>query len=163
MAILQTSDYLKRKYEDPDGRSVDLTIIFSQNNRKGTHPPEVCLEGSGGRIVQKQLHDVTFASVDDDGRPRDVDVEVRELISENRGYQMLHLYLYKCGDSYTPNYITQQAIIFLNGIIARNAAGALIRIDVPIGKADTRVTEEARKLALEAAQAFMPQIDQGLP
>lgn len=167
MAILQTDDYLKRRYTNgrrgsSQQRDVDLTIVFSANNRKGTHPPDVCIEGSGARIVSKQMHPVTFTGIHD-GKPNEESVEVRELISEFRGYQTLHLYLYKCGDSYTPNYLTQQGIIFLNGIVARNSAGALIRVDVAIGQSDPMRVVEARKFALIALNAFLPKIDQGLP
>jgi len=105
---------------------------------------------------------VTFTGIHD-GKPNEESVEVRELISEFRGYQTLHLYLYKCGDSYTPNYLTQQGIIFLNGIVARNSAGALIRVDVAIGQSDPMRVVEARKFALIALNAFLPKIDQGLP
>ena len=168
MTILQTNDYLKRRYTNGKRtvnglpRDVDLTIVFSANNRKGTHPPEVCLEGAGGRIVSKQLHEVQYTSLKvENAKPRSL--EVRELISEMQGYQTMHFYFYKCGDSYTPNYMTQQAIIFLNGIVARNSAGALIRVDVQIGRPDPIRTTEARQFALKAIDAFLPKIDQGLP
>ena len=164
--ILQTDDYLKRRYNNgkrrDESRDVDLTIVFSANNRKGTHPPDVCLEGSGARIVHKQLHDVTFTAIHD-GKPLEETIEVRELISEQHGFQTLHLYYYKCGDSYTPNYLTQQLIIFLNGLMSRNSAGALIRVDVQIGRADSTRLAEARRFALVALQAFAPEIDRGLP
>lgn len=165
MTILQTNDYLKRRYTGGKRgqggmREVDLTIVFSANNRKGTHPPEVCLEGGGGRIVSKQMHEVNYVSLKDDSKRS---IEVRELISEVQGYQTLHMYFYKCGDSYTPNYMTQQAIIFVNGIVARNTTGALIRVDVQIGRPDPVRAAEARQFALTAIDAFIPKIDQGLP
>src|SRR5438067_461603 len=53
MDILETRDYLYRMYSDGKGAPVDLCVIFSEDNRKGTHPPEVCLEGSGSRIVMR--------------------------------------------------------------------------------------------------------------
>jgi len=168
MAILQTNDYLKRRYSNGQAssqarREVDLTIVFSANNRKGTHPPDVCIEGGGARIVSKQLHEVGFDSAKE-GQGGRRTVEMRELISEmQNGYQVLHLYLYKCGDSYTPNYLTQQMIIFLNGMVSRNSAGALIRVDVEVGRADPARLEEARQRALIAAAAFLPKIDRGLP
>ncbi len=166
MAILQTTDYLKRRYGNgrysDAKREVDLTIVFSANNRKGTHPPDVCLEGAGGRIVSKQLHEVSFESVEE-GKAVSKQVEVRELVSELQGFQTLHLYIYKCGDTYTPEYLTQQLIIFVNGLINRNSTGALIRVDVQIGRPDPLRLLEARKQALTAAAAFLPKIDQGLP
>ena len=166
MAILQTEDYLKRRYTSTidQNKFVDLTIVFSKNNRKGTHPPEVCLEGGGGRITSKQVHEIQFTGVDADDQPNQEETEIRELISVNQGYFVLHMYLYKCGESYTPNYITQQGIIFVNGFLNRNASGALIRVDVPIGFTKNEETvKAARDRALDAVNAFMPEIDKGLP
>ena len=165
--ILQTSDYLRREYvtystTGQQQDKADLTIVFSANNRKGTHPPEVCLEGSGGRVISKRVHPIEFMGIDDENKPVKRQTELRELISEKGQFQVLHMYVYKCGEAYTNSYLKQQFIIFLNGILNRNSTGALIRIDVLIGRPDAVKEEEARKLALDAAAAFMPEIDKGL-
>ena len=170
IAILQTTDGVKRRYTTPGSKEIpgigpmyiDLSVIFSANNRKGVHPPDVCLEGGGGRIVTKAFNPVTFQG-EVKGEPKEMNVEFRELVSENRGFQVLHLYIYKCGDTYTNDYLWQQAVIFLNSLTSRNSAGALIRIDVPIGRSDANATAEARRLGLAAAATFMPMIDKGLP
>lgn len=232
MTILETEDYLRRQYVREGAtpmdnhRPVNLSIIFSRNNRKGTHPPDVCIEGSGARIVEKQLLALPGSVVSRNyvleyavwvplaaggavlllviglvvrrtvvrKQPLDrlskrvagvgvvvaallfivaaalsrmesgeTTPQVRELISQQGDEHTLHWYLYKCGDAYTHDYFTQQLIIFLNGVFDRNASGALIRIDVPIGpRLGGEDEATARELAAEAATAFMPQIDQRL-
>ncbi len=158
--ILQTDDIMSRRYmvDGNEKEPVDLTIVFSANNRKGTHPPEVCFKGSGARIVDKRLNELTFTSLRD-GQELTKTIDLRELFTEHGRRKSLHLYTYKSGDSYTTSFFRQQATIFINGFIARDTAGALIRIDVPIKGGDI---ESARAKAMDAAKVFMAQIDEKL-
>lgn len=152
LAILETNDYVYRRYIDrPSRREADLLIVFSPDNRKGTHPPDVCLEGGGEQIVHKADVSVDVAGV---GR-----IVLRELVSEWNGRQMFHMYIYKCGNEYTNSYWAQQLKIVMNGIARRNTAGALIRFTVPMGNGGL---DSARELALKAARELMPAIDKGL-
>lgn len=153
LLVLETNDYVFRRYTSPYGQgTVDLLIIFSSNNRKGTHPPEVCLEAAGEHIVDKQIHRLAVDGIGE--------VDLRGLVSQANTRLEYHLYVYKCGNRYTPSFLTQQATIFLNGLTARNAAGALIRFSVP---AEHHDVDAARRLALSAASALLPKINEGLP
>ena len=153
--ILQTDDIVNLQYTAPDGASFGVMIVFSQNNRKGTHEPEVCIEGGGSRIVSKRQ-----LRVDAEGLGRSRSLPMRELISQAGGRQYLHLYVYKAGTTYTPSFFQQQLRIFLNGLLRSNSAGALIRFDVPI---EGDRTESARKLARDAVRTLMTSIDRNLP
>jgi EpsI family protein len=152
--ILETNDYVFRRYSDPKtARDVDLLIVFSPDNRKGTHPPEVCLEGGGDKVIAKREQRVQAAGMGD--------VDLQELVTQKGGTRRTyHVYVYKCGDSYTPSFFMQQMTIFFNGLVGRNAAGALIRVTVPV---DLEDVDEARALGLAAAEALLPEIDKGLP
>ena len=153
LIILEYPDYVYRRYMSPNtGDWVDLLIVFSANNRKGTHPPEVCIEGAGNKITTTQVTSMTV--------PEFGEVSMRELITQRANEQTCFLYIYKCGDKYTPSFFAQQFWIFVNGLTARNTSGALIRISV---SARTQDVEPARKLAADAASALMPYIDQKLP
>ena len=146
--ILETRDYLYRRFM-AGGQWVDFSIIFSQDNRKGTHPPDLCLEGSGGNIVYKQ--DVTVRDVPGRG-----DVRCRELITTQGIYV---LYTYKCGQEYTSSFWRQQWVIWVNGLLHSNASGALIRIVVPMQDTDP---EPARQRAAAFMRAGVPHIDKRL-
>ncbi|HVS70115.1 MAG TPA: EpsI family protein [Phycisphaerae bacterium] len=125
MDILETHDYVYRTYQDGEGAPVDLCVIFSEDNRKGTHPPDVCLEGNGSRIVMRGDRQERVA-----GTP----LTVRELVTaDGDGRYVYYAYFYKCGDSFTPSFYWQQAKIVWNGLTGQNAAGALIRYSAPIG------------------------------
>ncbi len=152
LAILQTDDYLFRHFTGEQTR-FNVLIVFSPNNRKGTHPPEVCLEGSGNDIVGKRafvLDDVVAGKR----------LRMRELIASGDTHENYHAYVYKCGSRYTNSYLIQQLLIFVNGLIESNSAGALIRFDVPVERGDV---ESARALARHVIREVMPMIDAEMP
>jgi EpsI family protein len=153
LTILETRDYLYRRFNHPPTRQwMDLMIVFSADNRKGTHPPEVCLAGAGDQVVTKNFVPLTIDGVGT--------ITMCELVTQNGTRLTYHLYIYKSGDSYTASFLRQQAMIFINGLLARNTAGAQIRFSAPVENADV---DAARALAIAAAYELMPQIDQGLP
>jgi EpsI family protein len=152
LTILETRDYLYRRYLTPGVPPVDFSIVFSRDNRKGTHPPDLCLEGGGGDIVSKEdvvLHDVA-------GRG---DVACRALVVQAGGRRDYFLYVYKCGDRYTPSFWTQQAVIFSNSLLGRNASGALIRVSTPISDSP----EAASRRSMRMLSAALPHLDRALP
>jgi EpsI family protein len=160
LLILQTDDYLSRSYEAVDGSDrFHLLVVFSPDNRKGTHPPDVCLKGAGEEVVSKRLHELS--------PPGMQSITMRELITVHKASQRksVHLYVYKCGDAYTPSFMMQQVTIFLNGLTNRNAAGALIHLTAPISPVgdEDQATAAAREKGLAAAREMLPEIDRGLP
>ncbi len=128
MQILETSDYVFRTYSDGKGNPVDLCVVFSEDNRKGTHPPDICLEGSGYRIVSRTPRDLMIA-----GTPLTVAEIVASAGTGTGPNQYVYFaYFYKCGDTFTPSFYKQQMTIVWNGLTQHNAAGALIRYSTPI-------------------------------
>jgi EpsI family protein len=150
--ILETRDYVYRTYSDGQGPPVDLCVIFSEDNRKGTHPPDICLEGAGYRIVSRQDRRVTVA-----GTP----LTLRELVTTGAGGQYVCFdYVYKCGDVFTPSFYRQQVQIVWNGLTRQNASGALIRFSTPMGRASD--IEASRARIDEVLTATFPAIRDGL-
>ena len=112
----------------------------------------MCLEGAGSQIVSKQLHKVSLPGMGD--------VTLRELVSQHNRSSLVHVYVYKAGDIYTPSFLRQQLTIFVNGLLRKNSSGALIRFDVPVKGENTA---QASKLALAAVAQLMPEINRNLP
>jgi EpsI family protein len=135
MQILETRDYVYRTYADGKDNPVDLCVVFSEDNRKGTHPPDVCLEGSGAHILSRHDRDVTI-----DG----TSFRVRELVTTSGpGKYQYFAYFYKCGNVFTPSFYQQQVQIILNGITRRNASGALIRYSTAMrNSTDLRIARD---------------------
>ncbi|MFP4105650.1 MAG: exosortase C-terminal domain/associated protein EpsI [Phycisphaerae bacterium] len=149
--VLETEDYFYRNYDDENRRSVQFCIIFSQDNRKGTHPPDLCLEGGGNDIILARDLDL---SVGDKVLP------CRELVVQSGEYLNYYLYTYRCGGHYTNSFWEQQIVIFLNGLLDRNASGALIRVSTAVRR--NRIAD-AQELSAAFLQTAVPHLDKALP
>lgn len=152
LTILETRDYLYRRYTAAGAAPLDFCVVFSMDNRKGTHPPDICLEGGGQEIVDKR--DVLVHGVEGRG-----DVACRAIVVQSGARREYFLYVYKCGNSYTPSFWGQQLTIFVNGLLARNASGALVRVSTP---ADGDL-EEAGRRSMTMLKAAIPYLDRALP
>ncbi len=154
LTILETNDYLNRVYA-PGPSVLDeirFLIVFSSDNRKGTHPPDLCIEGGGTNIVAKG--DVQISQVEGVG-----ELPCRELVAQRGPYQTYFLYTYKCGDRYTQSFWTQQLTIFANGLLRRNASGALIRVSAVVNG----TVEETRERCVRFMRTAIPHVDRKLP
>ena len=145
-AKLEHPLYLCRRYVTPGMPHVEFSIIYSLNNRKGTHPPDLCI----GNIIAKRP--VVVNGIE--GRS---EIECRELVAKPPGMREQHiLYLYKCGDTYTTSFWKQQFIILINGLLRRDASGGLIRMWTPVVNRDVK---EARRLSEEFLRVIIPYVD----
>jgi len=152
LVVLETEAALMRRYARPGREPVDFCLVFSKDNRKGTHPPDLCLEGGGQNIIYKNT--LAVANVPDIG-----EVSCRELVVQSGSRQTYYLYTYKCGRRYTDSFWLQQAVIFANGLWNRNTSGALIRVSTPV---ETGIPQ-ARARAGEFLRTGMTQINRVLP
>jgi EpsI family protein len=153
LQILETEDYLYWRYSAPRQTAVDFCVIFSADNRKGIHPPDLCLEGSGQSIVYKG--EVAVSDVPGRGA-----VVCREIVVQKGKWSEYFLYVYKCGDTYTSSFWKQQGTIFLNGLLSRNSSGALIRLSTVV---DAEGLEAARDKLKAFVREGLPLLDRALP
>jgi EpsI family protein len=150
LRILEYPAYGAKRYVGADGWVI-ASLIFSRDNRKGTHPPDVCLEGGGGEILaQKQ---VPLSGVPGRGT-----VGCREIVVQNGARRTYHLYTYKCGTSYTPSFFWQQLMIFVNGLTGRDAGGALVQVQTHVDDS----TGDARSRALGMMRQLVAVLDRDL-
>lgn len=159
LTVLENPSYLLRLYRpasDGNEPAVELSVIFSKDNRKGVHPPDLCLEGGGQDIIAKG--EVLLRHVGPLG-----DVDCRELIVQSRDSRQYFLYTYKCGSRYTTSFWVQQGVIFLNGLLNRNASGALIRAWTPINSRDQDGLARARRRTQVILAQALPRLSKKLP
>jgi len=126
-AILETRNAFARKYVDPQGNNVYLLIVYSQNNRKVSHPPEICYTGSGVDILANHLAVIHLAD-------QNLAIQANMLFLEKGEVQQVSYYWFKVGGAYTANYWRQQFLIAVNTLLGRPASSALIRVAANVGE-----------------------------
>lgn len=154
-AILETDNVFIRRYTNPQGEEVYLFIVYSQNNRKVSHPPEVCYTGSGATIVNN-VHD-SFSA--DESALKDINVN-HVTVEQGRDRQIF-FYWFKVGDTFTPNYWKQQGLIALQSFWGRPSSSALIRISAPSQNAGD--DENAVRRLKDFGRIILPYIQKHLP
>ena len=125
-----------------------LYVIYSEDNRKVSHPPEVCYLGSGVTIVEKS--DINLLGL----------IPATEFVVEKNDIRQLVVYWFKAGKLYTNQYLKQQAKIAVGRIFGKRISGALVRISVDM-KDDN--IEESRALISAFAAKIKPLLDKYVP
>jgi EpsI family protein len=137
--ILETRNLVLREYTR-GSEKVYLYIIYSQDNRKVSHPPEVCLEGSGITVVNKEKVPLELFNGEK--------IFTNELRVEKEGAVNLMLYWYKAGNYYTDNYLKQQARIALGRLTFKTTSSAMIRLSA-------EVSQDKADQAFSSIKAFL--------
>jgi len=148
--ILETKDAIMREYVNQDGESVLLALVFSMNNRKVAHPPEVCFAGSGW---ERTVRDEKIVMI------KNREIKVNSLTLQKRSDKQVVLYLYKSGNKLTSNYYSQQLNIILNGMLHKDTSSALIRISSITNSNDDKALALTEKFAGE----IIPILEKLLP
>lgn len=122
--ILETRNLILRDYKNPKGQSVYLYLIYSEDNRKVSHPPEVCFIGTGATVTDEKKVKVINSIV------------AKSLVVENKNERQLMLYWYKAGNFFTDKYLKQQWKVAMDRTFGKRTSGALIRISTAINNND---------------------------
>jgi len=151
--ILETRNLIMREYESNSGEKIYLYIVYSQDNRKVSHPPELCMEGEGMTVRGKELVKIKM--------PTGSEITANKIIVEKGNIRNLVVYWYKAGSSYMTDYIKQQIKVSLDRLRFKRTCSALIRVSaVLLNKEDER-----NKLAIikEFCQQLYPYLDKIIP
>lgn len=138
--ILETRNLFVRDYKNASGDMVTLYVVYSENNRKVTHPPELCLTGGGLTIVDKATAQLT-------GTLRAVKLTV-----EKGDARELVVYWFKAGNLNTDRYVKQQLKVVFDLLFGKRASCALIRMSA-------RVKDNNEDAALSLIKAFSAQVE----
>lgn len=128
--ILETTNLVMRQYKDPAGTSIYLYIVYSNDNRKVVHPPEVCYMGSGATVAEKGALQIS---------PR---IRANKMVTESAGGRQLVAYWYKAGQFYTDNYFQNQLKIVWRRTFGKSTSAALIRVSLDIKGGDEAAAVE---------------------
>lgn len=152
-AILETDNVFVRRYTNTKEEEVYLFIVYSQNNRKVSHPPEICYTGGGATILDSVPDSFGLAS--DDAK-----VDVNLLTVEKGRTTQIFAYWFKVGDTFTSNYWKQQGLIALKSFLGQPASSALIRISATVKNGDNA---GATKLIKRFGRQILPHLKHYLP
>ena len=115
-ALLETKNLIMRDYQDPQGRKINFYVIYSRDNRKVSHPPEICLQGDGATVVEKTPLRISPA------------INANKLVMEKKSTRELAVYWYKAGSHYTANYVDQQIRMSWDRLLGKKSSLAFIRV-----------------------------------
>jgi len=151
--ILETKNAFSRIYHSLKGEEIMLYIVYSQNNRKVSHPPEICYTGSGATILNETK--INFDLGQGNGH-----LWVNRFASELGGRKQMTYYWFKVGNSFTPNYWKQQMLIALKTLLGHPASSAIIRLSVASDESDAlkadRFVQDFTLLILSAVKQYLP-------
>lgn len=149
LTILENPAYVYRRYRQSGrGDYMDYCFLFGRENRKGIHPPDLCVEGFGQGIIQKG--DLLVSEVPGQGT-----VLCSELVIQSGSSTLYMLYTYKFGKAYTNSFWRQQWSICANNLLGREASGGLVRISTVVKSS----LPETRAMATEFLRQTIPRLD----
>lgn len=142
--ILETTNLIMRRYQNHHGQEILLYIIYSDDNRKVTHPPEICYMGSGATITDKGFLDISSKN------------KANKMIAELKDGRQLVVYWYRAGEVNTNKYFEQQLRIMARRTWRQKTSAAMIRVSAVLKDGEESATS---KLILD----FVRQIEPLLP
>ncbi len=153
-AILETRNAFVRRYTHQDGRRVYLFIVYSQHNRKVSHPPEICYTGGGAAILDDSKVSVSVPGVSDG-------LTANRVMVESGPARQLFYYFFKAGDAFTPNYWKHQILVAFKGLRGLPDGSALIRVSTDL--ADGVSEAEADRTIQDFIRTIVPVTRRFLP
>ena len=145
LAVLGASDYVLRNYRGQDGRVANYYVGYYATQRDGAtyHSPLNCLPGSGW--VMSEPGTITIAPK---GRTPFV---ANKYLIQNGEQRALLVYWYQGRGRAVASEYWGKIYTVLDSVRMRRSDGAMVRITIPVGNADTNSLQSAIGLASEFA------------
>lgn len=141
--ILQTPSVIIKKYTNPEGESIFLTIVYYQANRVEFHSPERCSVGQGSFIAEAD-------SVEIFDRKGDKFTNANKLLVKSAKKSEIIVYYFESGNFVTNSYFKLKLHMFMNKLKKQSNNGALVKFSSP-------VTNEP-KVTLETVKQFISEV-----
>jgi EpsI family protein len=149
--LLETKDTIMREYINTSGDKVVLTVVYSKENIRVVHAPDICLSGGGSNICDEAIETVSFGD-----KPKKHNIFNRFTV-ENGSEKQIVLFLYKTGKKTTPKALQMQFNFFINKALRRSSHSvALIRFSSYAINGDTETaTRKTKQFAAEAMPVLL--------
>lgn len=149
--LLETKDAVMREYVSAAGDRVVLTVVYSKENVRVVHAPDICLSG-GGSTISDEATETVFLG--DGPQKRAI---FNKFIVKNGSARQVVLFLYKAGTKVTPKAFQMQFNFFINKALRRSSHSvALIRFSSYAVNDDIEATtRKAKQFAAEAMPVLL--------
>lgn len=151
--VLGTKNAMVRRFTDEKGRTVTLSVVYSESNPQVSDPPEVLYLSSSADIIDRGKKYLTIAFSKEP-------FEVNWLLIDDHNRRQLVYYWYKVDGANTHSYFKERAIAAYENLIGRQPGIALIRISTEM-KSNRKM--EAVNLINSFACLIIPQLIQQIP
>ena len=147
---------IHRRYIHPaTRRTVDLVVVSHPSEPDAIHPPDLCLQSLGQRIIQEQ--NTQLIALDGSIIP------ARRLTTKTQASQHEHLYSFHTTSGWTNRYLIQRARASLLNILPSSGNhqthGSVARLTIPHSTGNPQLD---RTLNEQAAAQLLPAIEQAL-
>lgn len=146
--MLETRNAFTRAYKNSKGQTVYLFIVYSKDNRKVSHPPEICYTGSGATIISRKPAQVML----DNGHV----LKATKLLLEYNFTHHVAYYWYMVGGNFTPNYWVQQLLFSFQNLLGRSTSSALIRVSTGATAAHDEWGFDSAQIAKDFIKVMLP-------
>lgn len=119
--LLDTPHVLMRNYVSRFGMPVQLTIVYTGENRSSLHFPEVCLTGQGWEIREQYTAPVGVFFVG------------KRLVLFRGDAEEAVLYWFKTGDYLTGSYFLNSAYWAREQLLFNGVGSMMVKVSTPIG------------------------------
>jgi EpsI family protein len=133
--LLGTKNLIIRDYKNERGDAVNLYIVYSQDNRKVSLPPEVDLQDEDTTITDQAPLKITDL------------IHVTMLMIQKDASSEAVAYWYRAGGVNTNIYLKQQLKVVIDRMLGKKTSVALIRVS-------TKIEDNKEGAALNRLKAF---------
>ena len=154
--ILGVEDSVLISYRDPDGKEVQLYVGYYDSQREGDliHSPKNCMPGSGWKITQTSLEEVTLP-----GSKRKT-IKVIKLILEKGIHKQVVLYWFQSRGRFISSEYLQKIYLVWDAIFKNRTDGSFVRLIAPLHREGMEYTLDYLKTF---AQKLIPVLEEYIP
>lgn len=155
-AVLRADDYVLRRYENQNGKMLDVFIAYYEYQRAGEsmHSPKNCLPGSGWTPL---LNDYVSLGKTPDGKP----AMANRYVIEKDGRREVVIYWYQANGRVIANEYWGKLYLVTDALRSGRRDGAILRVTAPVERGESIDTVTNR--ALDFTRHLLPLTKQVLP
>jgi exosortase len=151
--LLGTSDFVWRRYRDPNKHLINLVALYHDTNWKSVHPPRICIEGSDMAIEQDDLVAAPWLAPAADAS----DLVVSRIVARRRSntWRFLTLSVFGTKSWVSGDYWDFTLHHLPLALLRQNESGFLLRVESPIYSGEQESDAELR--CREFLQHLLPE------